>query len=309
MFESSSSSDGGYAMQSGMRVAVVIPAYNEAKNIASVIISAQKQGDQVIVCDDGSQDMTVEIARRLGAILVEHRTNSGYGAALRSGFEKAIQIGADFVVSLDADGQHDPSDIPRLLEPLIADKADIVIASRFLNGQSDTPGYRKIGIGVINSIAQSKKMGVTDSQSGYRAYTREALLRVLPAEMGMAASTEILLKAQESGLRIQEVPSIIAYNQSPSKRSPVAHGLDVVFGHIKQLTFRHPLILYGFPGAISILVALGSGLYLLRLFNAERYFSVPLALLTLGFGLIGALLITVALIVWTMVSLFREGQG
>jgi glycosyltransferase involved in cell wall biosynthesis len=291
------------------QVAVVIPAYNEAKNIASVIIGAEKHADNVIVCDDGSVDLTDEIAERLGAIVVGHETNRGYGAALRSGFEKAIQTEAKFVVSLDADGQHDPADIPRLLEPLIEGSADIVIASRFMDGQSHAPGYRKVGIEVINSIAQAKKMGITDSQSGFRAYTREALLRILPAEMGMAASTEILLKASESGLRIQEIPSVISYDSDSSKRNPVGHGLDVLFGHIKQLTFRHPLMLYGIPGVILAGIALATGLFMLTLFNAEGYFSVPLALLTVGFGVLGALLITVALIVWTMVSLFREGQA
>ncbi len=294
--------------ESRVQVAVVIPAYKEEKSIAAVIIAAQKHADKVIVCDDGSEDMTAEIAERLGATLVKHLTNMGYGAALRSGFEKAIQIEADFIVSLDADGQHDPADIQRLIEPLKAGRADIVIASRFLEGKSGTPGYRKVGIGVINAVAQTKKLGITDSQSGFRAYTREALRRVLPAEMGMAASTEILLKASESNLRIQEIPTIIKYNSDSSTHNPVRHALDVLFGHIKQLTFRHPLMIYGIPGAILSGIALVTGLFLLRLFNAEGYFSLPLALVAVGFGIIGALFITVALIVWTMISLFRERQ-
>ncbi|MDA4124026.1 MAG: glycosyltransferase family 2 protein [Thaumarchaeota archaeon] len=297
-------------MQAGStRIVVAIPACNEERNIAAVIIAAQKHANEVVVCDDGSTDMTAEIAERLGAVLVKHDTHMGYGAALRSGFEKAIQLGADLIVSLDADGQHDPDDIQHLIEPLINRKADIVIASRFLEGQSATPGYRKFGIEVINSVARSKKMGVTDSQSGFRAYTREALLKVLPAEMGMAASTEILLKARESGLRVQEISSRIKYDTNTSKHNPVGHGLDVLFGHVKQLTFRHPLMLYGIPGVILSGIALATGLFLLRLFNAEGYFSIPLALLTVGFGVVGVLLIVVALIVWTMVSLFREGRA
>jgi len=287
---------------------VVIPAYNEEKNIAAVMIGAEKHADKVIVCDDGSEDTTAEIAERLGAITVKHLRNMGYGATLRSGFEKAIQIEADLIVSLDADGQHDPADIPRLLEPLIARRADIVIASRFLDGQSGTPGYRKFGIGVINSVVQTKKMGITDSQSGFRAYTREALRKVLPAEMGMAASTEILLKAKESGLRIQEVSSVVSYDSDSSTHNPVSHALDVLFGHLKQLTFRHPLMIYGIPGAILSAIALFAGLLLLKLFNAEGYFSIPLALLTVGFGVVGALFVTVALILWTMISLMREKQ-
>jgi len=292
--------------KSRTQVAVVIPAYNEEKNIAAVIIGAQRHADLVLVCDDGSDDLTLEIAARLGATLITHKMNMGYGAALRSGFEEALQTEAKFIVSIDADGQHDPADIPRLIEPLVAGSADIVIASRFREGRSATPGYRKVGIDIINSVVQSKKIGITDSQSGFRAYTNEALRRVLPAEMGMSASTEILLKARESGLRIQEISSVIRYDSNFSKRNPLMHGLDVLFGHLKQLTFRHPLMLYGIPGAIITGTALVAVLFLLQLFNAEGYFSVPLALLAVGLGIVGALFITVALIVWTMVSLFRE---
>jgi len=125
-------------------IVACIPAYNEGLTIAKVILKARKHVDKVIVCDDGSTDMTAEIAEALGAEVIRHKRNMGYGAAIGSLFRRAREIGADVMVTLDADGQHDPDYIPRLIKPIIKGEADIVIGSRFLGGDVEVPTYRRM---------------------------------------------------------------------------------------------------------------------------------------------------------------------
>ena len=284
-----------------------IPAYNEEKTIAKVILKAKKYVDKVIVCDDGSTDMTAEIAKALGAEVIRHERNMGYGAAIGSLFEKAREENADIMITLDGDGQHNPDDLPKLIKPIVDEEADIVIGSRFLTGEAEIPTYRKIGIKIINWIAGAKAKRISDTQSGYRAYSKKALQLIKPVEMGMGVSTEILLKAEQNNLKIKEVPIKILYRvEEPSTINPLTHALDVIFSTIKQLSMRHPLMFYGIPGVISLLVALGAGLMLIHLFNTTRYFSLPLAIITVGFGIAGAILCSTAIIIWVLVSLIRE---
>ena len=284
-----------------------IPAYNEEKTIAKVILKAREHVDKVIVCDDGSTDMTAEIAEALGAEVIRHEKNMGYGAAIGSLFEKAREEAPDIMITLDADGQHNPDDIPKLIKPIIDGEADVVIGSRFLASEAEIPTYRKIGIKIINWIAGAKAKKISDTQSGYRAYSKKALQLIKPVEMGMGVSTEILLKAEQNNLKIREVPMKIFYGvERPSTVNPLTHGLDVIFSTIKQLSMRHPLMFYGIPGVVSLLVALGAGLMLIHLFNATRYFSLPLAIITVGFGIAGAILCSTAIILWILVSLVRE---
>ena len=128
-----------------------------------------------------------------------------------------------------------------------------------------------------------------------------------PAEMGFAVDSEILYKAAKLGLKIIEVPVSVEYKvPKPSKRNPIYHGLEVALSMVKQLSMRHPLIIYGLPGIIFLLIALTSGLMLIHLFNATRYFSLPLAIVTMGFGISGIILSAVAILLWILISLMRE---
>jgi len=137
---------------------------------------------------------------------------------------------------------------------------------------------------------------IADTQSGFRAYSRKAIEAILPTEAGMGVSTEILLKAEERGLKIKEVPVKIIYSvEHPSTLNTLIHGLDVIFTTLKQLSIRHPL-----------LIALISGSMMIHLFNATRYFSLPLAMITIGFGIAGILFCSTALIIWILVSLIKE---
>jgi len=288
-------------------VVACIPAYNEELTIAKVVLKARRHVDKVIVCDDGSTDMTAEIAEACGAEVIRHEKNMGKGAAMQSLFRRVREGAADIIVTLDADGQHDPDEIPVLVNTMIETGADVVIGSRFLSRETmnKVPTSRRVGNRILNIVTSVKD--VMDTQSGFRAYGRRAIESIQPTEMGFAVDSEILYKASELGLRIVEVPVGVEYRvPRPSKRGPVFHALDVLLGMVKHLSMRHPLIFYGLPGVISFLIALISGLMLIHMFNLTRYFSLPLAIITLGCGVLGAILCSTALILWILVSLIRE---
>jgi glycosyltransferase involved in cell wall biosynthesis len=286
-----------------------IPAYNEEKTIAKVVLKTKKYVDKVIVCDDGSTDMTAEIAEALGAEVIRHEINMGKGEAIRSLFRKSKEENADFVVTLDADGQHYPDEIPILLNVAKESGADIVVGSRFVTEEvaKKVPTYRKIGNRILTMVTPVE--GILDTQSGFRVYSRRVIELIQPAEMGFAVDSEILYKASERGLKVVEVPVSVEYMvPKPSKKGPIFQALDVSFSMIKQLSIKHPLIFYGVPGSISLLIALLSGLMLIHLFNLTRYFSLPLAMITLGFGILGTILCSTALMLWILVSLIREAK-
>jgi glycosyltransferase involved in cell wall biosynthesis len=139
-------------------VIVGIPAYNEEKTIARVVLGAQKHAHIVVVCDDGSNDLTGEIAERLGAVVVRHEKNSGYGVALQSLFKRARELNADVLVTLDSDGQHDPAQIPLLVKPIEDRAAEVVVGSRFIdkNGTAEMPAYRQLGVKVITKLRMAR---------------------------------------------------------------------------------------------------------------------------------------------------------
>ena len=290
----------------GPAVAACIPAFNEEATIARVVLTAERFVDRVLVCDDGSTDMTGVIAEALGAEVVLHETNLGYGAALQSLFKEVLERGFETVVTLDSNGQHDPSDIPKLLKRLSLGDVDIVIGSRFLEGGgSEAPAWRRAGIQAITGIVANGGVKVTDAQSGFRAYTRHALESLSLTEEGMGVSTEILLKAGEKGLRIAEVPIHVTYDENSSTRSPVPHGLDVVLNTMKHLSIRHPLLFYGLPGLVSTVIALAFWVWTLQIFADTRVISTNLALIAVGATIVGLMLMTTSIILWVIVSVVR----
>jgi len=162
------------------RVLVCIPAFNEAKKIVEIINKSEKYADGVIVYDDGSTDDTYELARTAGATVIKSHKNTGYGTAIRALFQAAREQNADIMITLDSDGQHNPDHIPRLIEPLRTQNFDIVIGSRFLSkdDKEKVPRYRSLGIKTITKLTQSASYsGLTDSQSGFRAYNKNALIK------------------------------------------------------------------------------------------------------------------------------------
>tara|TARA_B100000749_G_scaffold279308_1_gene271802 strand:- start:1499 stop:2383 length:885 start_codon:yes stop_codon:yes gene_type:complete len=284
-----------------------IPAFNEEKNIASIIMKLKKVTDHIIVCNDGSTDMTEEISKELDVIVINHSRNMGYGSAIRSIFLKAKELQADILVTFDADGQHRVEDIQSVTQPIIDNKADIVIGSRFLENKSDIPEYRKFGIKVITKITNSSlKEKLTDSQSGFRAYSKNVLKNVTPSESGMGVSTEILIKASNAGHKIAEVPITIMYGSDTSTHNPVSHGTSVLFSTIKFTSIEHPLKFYGIPAIIFLGIGFVFMLWTFQTYAVEKEIITNVALIGIGSLVIGIVFLLSAILLYSLVSVVRE---
>jgi glycosyltransferase involved in cell wall biosynthesis len=286
-----------------------IPAFNEEKTIAKVILLAQRYADVVVVCDDGSQDLTAEISQRLGAIVIRHEKNIGYGAAIQELFKKAKALDADLLLTLDADGQHDPKEIGALLEPILKDEADIVIGSRFLkDSQTKIPAYRRFGIKLINALsAKTEEGNLSDAQSGFRAYNKKATQSLRLIESGMGLSAEVLLKAKGNGLRIKEVPISCRYEGlETSTQHPVSQGLSVVSSIIRIVVEERPLVFLGVPGVIILSAGVLLGLWMLEIYVANRYIETNLALAAIAFVLVGAFCLFTAITLYAILRLAQK---
>ncbi len=276
-----------------------IPAYNEEKTIAKVILLAQRQVDKVIVCDDGSTDLTADIAEKMGAQVIRHNRNLGYGAAIQSLFKQVSMLEADVMLTLDADGQHNPEDIPKLLKPIQDDDADIVIGSRFLGGAvSEIPRYRRAGIKLITKLSNGRlNRKISDAQSGFRAYNRNTLQTLKLQEKGMGISAEILLKAGGQNLKVMEVPIGISYKGiETSTHNPLRHGYNVIAAILRLILYERPLDFLGIPGTIVFLagVIMGINFYYNYYFIAPPRFISIVFFTSLALILAGTLAIFVA---------------
>ena len=290
------------------KILVCIPAFNEAGAITEIIRKSRKYADDIIVYDDGSTDNTYEAATSAGAIVIRNPENKGYGVAIKSLFQAAKEKDADIMVTLDSDGQHNPDQIPELIEPL-KHGFDIVIGSRFLNNsdKQKVPKYRTLGIKTITKLTQAASYnGITDSQSGFRAYTKNALSKINLFEDGMAVSTEILLRAKEKRLLATEVPITINYNvKDTSTHNPISHGIGVLYSVFQFVSLRHPFAFYGLPG----IVLLGFSAYFIKnalnLFSETGYVSTNMILISVGIAVVGVILLATAAILYTLIALLK----
>jgi glycosyltransferase involved in cell wall biosynthesis len=284
-----------------VKTVALIPAYNEESSIAKVILRAKRYVDEVIVCDDGSTDMTFMIAKELGARVVRHGERQGKGEALRTLSKEVMEMGPDIIVTLDGDGQHDPDEIPMLLKPIETGESDVVVGSRYVDGgKMNAPLYRKFGLRVINFLY--RKFGgvrVKDTQSGFRAYSKKAFKCLIQYDAkGYGIEGEQSVLAAKNGLKVMEVPISVNYKGSRrnSKKSPLLHGADLISTLFRLVAEGRPLMYLGLPGIGFICLGMVLGLYLLWMFNITRYFSIPVAVLTVGFSIAGLLLVTAAII-------------
>ena len=291
-----------------MKIIIGIPAFNEEKNIAGIISKLKRTTKDIIVCNDGSTDLTAEIAEEMGAIVINHEKNLGYGGAIRSIFLKAKDLNGDVLVTFDADGQHRIEDLNKVINPILDGQSDIVIGSRFLDGsEKEVPQYRKVGIKVITKITNvTIKKDLTDSQSGFRAYSKRVLNEIKPVESGMGVSTEILIKASSKNLKISEVPIKILYGENSSTHNPVVHGSSVIFSTIKFTSIEHPLKFYGIPSVVFMIIGL-SFTYLAVEYYAEiGRLNTNLTIIAAGTVLIGIILLISAILLYSLVSVVRE---
>jgi len=300
--------------KSGSLIVAAIPAYNEEKTIAGVILLTQKYVNRVIVCDDGSTDMTAKIAEKMGADVLRHERNAGYGAAIKSLFGRARELGADVMITLDGDGQHDPNDIPGLVKPIMEGSADIAVGSRFLKsvkGTKDVPLYRHVGIKAITKLTNATSNSrISDAQSGFRAYSRRALERLRLHENGMGVSVEILMKAREQNLKVVEVPIGCNYKGlKTSTQGPLTHGADVIMSLVRLVVEEKPLLFLGAPGTVSLLVGVLFGVWMLQIYAVEHRIVTNIALASIAFILIGVFAISTSITLYAVRRLTQKIKG
>ena len=293
-----------------MQVVIGIPAYNEEKNIAKIIVKLQNITNKIIVCNDGSTDLTSKIANKMGAIVINHPKNLGYGAAIKSLFSKARELDADVLITFDADGQHRIEDINKVLEPIEHNNADIVIGSRFLDKKMKIPAYRKFGINAITKISNiTTKKKITDSQSGFRAYNKKSLQEIIPSDNGMGISTEILIKANKKSLRVIEVPITILYEGETSTHNPMSHGISVMLSTMKFISIEHPLKFYGIPGLIFLLTGFIFIIWAIQIYTEYGSVITNITLVGIGATIVAMMFLMTSIILYSLVNVVREGKN
>lgn len=284
-------------------VLVAIPAYNEADSIADVVAQARSHVDTVLVIDDGSADDTAERAREAGATVFEHRTNRGYGGALRTAFRQADRRGADHLIVLDGDGQHDPDDIPKLLAEQRETGAEIVIGSRFdPDSETDLPLYRRFGLWVVNTIVNiglntgQSGSRISDTQSGFRAYGSRVIRSLANEERigdRMDASIDVIYHAYRNGYRIDEIGTTIDYDvENASSHNPINHGLVLARNAIKTAGLERPLPVLGAPSFLVSLLGLVTVSFLLMEYT-PTVLSSPLIMFLSSVAFLTGLMICV----------------
>jgi len=232
-------------------------------------------------------------------MVVSHEKNFGYGAALRTIFEKAKKLDIDALVIIDSDGQHDPKDIPKLLDRLGKGDVDVVVGSRFIKGtQQEIPGYRVVGMKVLDKATKMAGADTTtDSQSGYRAYGKKAIKTIQISKDGMSAGSEILIQIAENNLKIGEIPITARYDiEETSSQNPVKHGVMVLYNIIGLISYRRPLPAFGIPGFVLFIIGLIFGSWAIAEYYATAQFPFVLAIICGVSVMMGLLLIIAALI-------------
>jgi len=286
---------------------VCIPAYNEEKTIGEIVEKSLQYADKVIVCNDGSTDNTEKKAKEKGAIIINHKKNCGYGAAIITLFEEARNQNAEIMITLDGDGQHNPEQIPNLISALTENSVDVVIGSRFLDKSTNSPSYRKTGIKIITSASNfGTNFKVSDSQSGFRAYSKNAIDAIHPTEEGMSVSTEILLKASNKGLSVAEVPITVSYEGETSKHKPVPHGISVLMNTLKFISVKHPITFYGIPGIIMIAAGIILGVQFLDVYLNKQAVLYGSLLGSVILFLVGSIMLATAIILYSMATLMSD---
>lgn len=284
-------------------IVVVIPAFNEERFIGSVVIKARKYARSVIVVDDGSSDSTKEIAEGAGAIVIRHPVNRGKGTSLNTGFTQARKLGAEVVVLLDGDGQHRPDDIPHIARPIIEDKIDMVVGSRYVGAKSDIPGYRVAGQKIITLLTNvSSGVRSTDSWSGYRGFSKEALHFIRFREGGWGVDPEFQFQAREHGFRVAEVP-IIALYEEKAKRNPIPHAVKTINAIVRMVGQHRPLLFFGSAGLSAILSSLIVGFWVIERFEFTHELATGSAIIAALLMILGTLSLFTGIVLHSFRSL------
>jgi glycosyltransferase involved in cell wall biosynthesis len=287
----------------------VIPAYNEELVIGSVVLRTRQYVERVIVVDDGSLDRTAEVAKMAGAEVIRLDANTGKAYALLLGLRYAHNMGCTTAVMLDADGQHDPREIPRVAGLVIEGKADLVIGSRFLKKNNGIPKYRQLGqktLDLFTNMGANSK--VTDSQSGFRAISCKALENLDFKSDGYNVESDMINHFTKLGLIIQEVPISVKYDvPNKHKKNPVSHGVGVLTQLVNLIGYRRPLLLFGLPGVVFIIGGLAAEFWVFTVYYAAGgSFHYGIAIGSAFILITGMLLVVTGLILNTLLMIVKD---
>jgi glycosyltransferase involved in cell wall biosynthesis len=262
-------------------VLVAIPAFNEERFIGSVVLQVRAKGYPVLVVDDGSSDQTVVVATAAGATIERHERNLGKAEAVNTAFLVARASGVRALVLMDGDSQHSASEIDGLLAPVLAGQADIVIGSRFLTtSHGRIPGLRSLGQrGMTIATNLASGTPVTDSQSGFRAFSWRAIEALLFSARGFSVEGEMQFQACDHDLRLLEMPITARYDDAP-KRNVLRHGIHVLDGVFRLAARHRPLLFFAIPGALLLLAGLAVGAQVIDIYQDTRVLAVGYGLLT-----------------------------
>jgi glycosyltransferase involved in cell wall biosynthesis len=281
---------------------VCIPAFNEEKPIVDVIKKSLNYVDQVIVCDDGSSDLTAEKAKIAGAIVIKHEKNMGKGHAMKTLFNYAKDIDADVIVTIDGDGQFLPEQIKLLLKPILENSFDVVIGNRY-SDDKEMPSYRKIGNQVLDRITKlAADLPFSDTQSGFRSYSKKAIHSIDFSTSGFGVDSEILISAVDKGLTITETDVTVLYDTGlkTSTKDPVSHSMSVIGSLLESIAIHHPLKYLGIPGIFLLIIGLVFTTYSISTFNETGNFSLPPIIVAMSSLIIGLILLLISVILFSI---------
>jgi glycosyltransferase involved in cell wall biosynthesis len=293
-------------------ITVILPAYNEEVSIGSIVLLTRFYADNVIVVDDGSSDRTAEVARKAGAEVIIHEVNQGKGRALKNGFAAADDFGADIIVTMDSDGQHNPADIPKLVAPIIEGEADMVNGSRYLNSlDKSTPVYRRVGQIILDRVTKlNSGLTITDSQSGFRAFAASTKDVFRFNAQDMAIESEMLADAGKSGLRIKEVEIGVLRNADSNFKNPIKFFIEILSRAMEDIEVNKPLYYYSVPGFALATVALYMG--------AKIFESFYLGVESVSFGstflmiflvLFGIFMTVTGIVIYSMAGMIEQNKS
>jgi glycosyltransferase involved in cell wall biosynthesis len=291
-----------------LKTVAVIPAYNEEFTVGSIVALTRRYVDEVVVVNDGSKDNTAWVAEKAGAVVVSNRSNRGKGFALKQGFERAVSDGGEVIITLDADGEHHPKDIPKLIKPVLDGECDVTVGVRYSDGRKKTPIYRRFGQKVLdaetNIIAKSQ---FTDTQSGFRCFTRKALLDVIPDSTGFETESFMLIHAIDKNLRVKEVSIEENYRKNTPVMGPVSHGIRVLVSLIHLVGRKHILLCFGVGSIISFTISVFLALRVLDLFEQRAQWPYGTIILSTMFFLVGIYMSTTGLMLF-MINELKDSE-
>ena len=289
---------------------VAMPAFNEEKSVGRVVSYAKKYAHLVLVVNDCSTDNTANAAKEAGAEVISHTANKGYGGSALTAFQTAQKYRPDVLILMDADGQHNPEDIPRFVAK-IQEGYDVVIGSRYLEKESREmiPLYRKIGMRALDMSTHlsAKTLETTDALCGFRAFNKNAYSKIHHLDAKYHGSTDIIVQLSELGMAFGEIPVKVRYDlEDTSEKTPIALGLDLLTGILQMVSLKRPLLFFGVPGVLVTILGVVLSILALTVFFGSGVWATTLTLVSIMVVMLGLLLCSVSVILFAIAGVLKE---